>query len=224
MLKAFAGGFNFAHLIGLGRSKSQLKASTAVIPGAQTAVAEEEECEEEEIDEGANGEKAAKSSSKKKGNKDDGEEDNSDGGEEDGDEDEEEEAESSEGEKKGGKKGDKKGDKKAETPAAAKVDAGAYKRGRKAERRRVGLILSHSAAANNIGLALKLACNTGMASAAAIALLEATPAASRSGRLDRQMQGEHIPDVKAGAADAPSGDAAIAASWDNAMKAYSPRK
>jgi hypothetical protein len=232
MLKAFTGalksgaGFSFAHLIGGGSPKN------AEAPTVE-AVTEDED-EEDGVEAAAAAAAAAGKPSGKAKNKSktEGEDDSEEAsaGEEDGDEDDEDEedeedeeeeaaAETSEGDK-GGKK---KGAKPASKPAAKKANKGAYKSGRKAERRRVGLILSNPAAANNIGLALKLACNTGMSSSAAIALLEATPAA-RGGRLDQQMKGAGVPDVKAGGPEAPKGEQAIADSWDRSMKAFHPSK
>lgn len=224
MLKAFAGGFNFAHFAGLGRSSknagnSDLRDQPEGEAAAAAAAAETEECEEEEEEEeemAAGGKKGKKA--KKKADPEDG--DGSDG-EEDGDDDEDED-EDEEGEDKN------KGGKKATTPKAkpAAKSGGDFKRGRKAERRRIGLILSHPAAAANLAFACKLACNTGMSSAAAIALLEQTPAApaGRGGRLDRQMTDAKVPTLKAGAPAETNDSAAIARSWEMAGAAYHPKK
>jgi hypothetical protein len=94
---------------------------------------------------------------------------------------------------------------KAGREASAKSGSSDFKRGRKAERRRIGLILSNPAAAPISAFACKLACNTGMSSSAAIALLEQTPAApaQRGGRLDRAMSDAKVPEVKAGAPTSP---------------------
>lgn len=221
MLKAFAGGFNFAHLIGLspaakaGRDLRNQHDEEAV---AAVAASEDEECEDGEEEEaaeqdddksGKKGKKAKKAKKKADGAGDDDESDGEDDGEDDGTDDETEEDGEEEAKPKSAAKPGK-----ASKPASNGQD---FKRGRKAERRRIGLILSHTAAANNMGLAAKLACNTGMSSSAAIALLEATPAA-RGGRLDGLMAGTKTPDIHAGAPEAPSGSKAIEASWAEAFK------
>lgn len=232
MLKAFAGGFNFAHLIGLSPSSKSSAPSEDLrdqpapeAAAAAPAQAETDECEDEDMEDkaaaGADG-KGGKKSGKKKAEEED--EDETSEGEQDGDDDEDEDEDeeaSSEGKGKG---------KQAAAPAAPKASAKAaaksgseFKRGRKAERRRIGLILSNKAAAANLPFACKLACNTGMSSSAAIALLEQTPAA-RGGRLDRQMKDAGIPEVKAGAPEGPKGEAAIASSWDTAMQSVVPKK
>jgi hypothetical protein len=226
VFKALA-GFNFAHLVGLNAKSTDKDLRTELNGGAANTsilatAAEEDEAEDEaeEDAETTEGDKDAKKGGKKSGKKNDDEDDDTSEGEDDGDDEEDDEdaeaAEDKAGEKKGGKKGEK-----AAAPAPAKTDAGSFKRGRKAERRRVGLILSNPAAASNIALATKLACNTGMSSSAAIALLEATPAA-RGGSLDRRMSDSKIPEVKAGATQELKGEQAIAASWEHANKPFMP--
>jgi hypothetical protein len=228
VLKALAGGFSFAHFAGLGRSSKKGAASEDLRDqsegeAAAAAAAETEECEDEEEEEemAAGGKKGGKKSDKK-----DGDEDETSEGEEDGDdEDEDEDEEASEEGKGKGKKATAQPQKPA-AAAPAKSGKSEFKRGRKAERRRIGLILSNPAAAANLAFACKLACNTGMSSSAAIALLEQTPAApaGRGGRLDRAMADAKVPQVRTGGPDAPTGEAAISASWDVAMKDFMPTK
>lgn len=227
MLKRFAGAFSFAHLIGPSTTKSRLKQGAAEPGAGAVAEVEGEEEESTEAEAAAAAPSADKPGAKAKPAPKEDDDEEASAGENDGDEDEDEdedeeeeaEAETTDGEKGGEKGGKKKGKSAAKSGAKPKAANGEFKRGRKAERRRVGLILSNPAASNNIGLALKLACNTGMSSSAAIALLEATPAARR-GNLDRQMQDSKIPDVKAGGPEKPKGEAEVAASWDHAYKPF----
>jgi len=236
VLKALAGGFNFAHFAGLGRSSKKGAAAEDLrdqpegeAAAAAAAAAETEDCEEdaeaEEGAAGAAGKKGGKKGGKKSDNKDDDEDETSEGEEDGDDEDEDEDEEASE---EGKGKGNKAAVQPAKPAAAAPAKSGKseFKRGRKAERRRIGLILSNPAAAANLAFACKLACNTGMSSSAAIALLEQTPAApaGRGGRLDRAMSDAKVPDVNAGSPEGPKGEAAIAASWDVAMKSAAPVK
>jgi hypothetical protein len=228
VLKALAGGFSFAHFAGLGRSSKKGAASEDLRDqddAAPAAAAETEDCEEDaETEEGAS-DAAGKKGGKKSDKKDDDEDETSEGEEDGDDEDEDEDEEASE---EGTGKGKKAAVQPAKPAAAAPAKSGKseFKRGKKAERRRIGLILSNPAAASNLPFACKLACNTGMSSSAAIALLEQTPAApvGRGGRLDSAMAGAKVPDVKAGSPEGPKGDAAISASWDVAMKSVAPVK
>lgn len=232
MLKAFAGGFNFAHLSGLATrapkaDKTEKDLRDQHDAEATAAAAETEECEDEDEEEEAAAGGVAKAGKKAKKKKPDDEEDEDETseGEEDGDDEDEDQEEEAEDEGKRGKKAAAAAPKPA-AKSPAKSAGADFKRGRKAERRRIGLILSHKAASANLPFAAKLACNTGMSSSAAIALLEQTPAvpAARGGRLDRQMADTKVPDVNAGAPEAPKGEAAISASWDVAMKSAAPVK
>ena len=223
-LRNLAGAFSFAHLAGLNRSAKREEER------AEDAEDGEENCEDEEMSEheheedaehegdeggesrrGKRGKKAKKKG--KRGDRKDGdgpaeehddEDDDESGDEEDHDEDEEDE---------GAKKGEKK----------------AIARGRRLERRRIGAILSSPAAAANMQLACKLACNSPMSPAAAIALLEtaaATQASQPSGRrsLSERMAERGSPRIGVDAPAAPSGAAAIEKSWERAAAPFMPAK
>lgn len=211
MFKSLAGGFGFAHFAGLAPKGGKDLREEGEQPEA-AASAEAAEAEEEEEGETSGEQADPKKGKKKAKDKAEGDEDEEEAsaGEEDGDDEEDDD----DGEPEASAPNPKSNAKK---PAAKPAKGNDFKRGRKAERRRVGLILSNPAAANNVALAMKLACNTGMSSSAAIALLEATPAA-RGGRLGQQMKDAKIPDVKAGAPDQLSGSVAIQQSWGDAFK------
>lgn len=101
----------------------------------------------------------------------------------------------------------------------------AFRAGARAQRRRCRHIFESEAAARNPVLAAELAFETPMTASRAVALLEKT-AAPRSGSLlaDRMLaSGMSAVRVGPGPVEAPHGPKAIAASWDHAMKEFSPR-
>jgi len=97
----------------------------------------------------------------------------------------------------------------------------AFRAGARAQRRRCAKIFDAKAAAANPVLAASLAFETPMTSRAAVALLEKTPA-PRAGLLGDRMAASGMGAVRVGPSgvEAPKGPAAIAASWDNAMKPF----
>lgn len=100
----------------------------------------------------------------------------------------------------------------------------AYRAGARAQRRRCTKILDSKAAAANLVLACSLAFETSMTAAAAIAVLEKTPAPAARGGLATRMaeSGADRLRVAPSAPEAPKGAAAIAASWDHAAKDFIP--
>jgi hypothetical protein len=218
-LRNLAGAFSFAHLAGLNRSAKR------EADEARHAEEGEENCEEEDMegteheegaehqdgDEGEEGTRRGTKKGKKKAKKarrngeerdeHDDEDDDESGDEEDHDEDEEDE---------GAKKGEKK----------------AVARGRRLERRRIGAILSHPAAAANMQLACRIACNTNMSASEAVILLETAGASQPSGRrsLSERMAERGSPRIGVDAPAAPSGTAAIEKSWERAAAPFMPAK
>lgn len=75
-------------------------------------------------------------------------------------------------------------DKEEETPAARR----AFRRGRLAERARIGAILD-KATAGNVALAAQLACSTDLSPAQAAAVLATAPVADAGSRLAAAMKG-----------------------------------
>lgn len=107
----------------------------------------------------------------------------------------------------------------AKADASVRV-AKAEARGARRMQRRIGKILSSPAAARNMKLAAKLACNTMMAADQAIVIVEETPAAN-SNRLEDRMSRAPTTRVPQGGATAPTPDAKIHAFWDTAFAPYS---
>jgi hypothetical protein len=107
----------------------------------------------------------------------------------------------------------------------AALDA-AFRAGARAQRRRCAAIFAHQAAAANPMLAMSLAFETSMTSAAAVGVLEKTPAPPRNtgSSLHQRMaaSGAAAIRVPTGAPPAPGGSQAIAASWDHALKDFAP--
>ena len=98
----------------------------------------------------------------------------------------------------------------------------AFRAGCRAQRRRCAAIFETKAAAANVGMAASLAFETPLTAKAAIALLEKTPA-PRSALAERMVvSGAGAVRVGPSSAEAPKGPAAIAASWDNALKPFAP--
>ncbi len=101
----------------------------------------------------------------------------------------------------------------------------AFRTGARAQRRRCATIFAHTAAAANPDLAMSLAFETSMTSGAAIAVLDKTPA-PRSSSLHDRMAGSGAAGVRVppSAPGAPSGQAAVAASWDMALADVVPAR
>jgi hypothetical protein len=106
---------------------------------------------------------------------------------------------------------------------SAALDA-AFRRGARAQRRRCARIFEAPAAAANPALAASLAFETPMTADAAAALLARAPAAAPKQLLADRMAASGAAAIRVGpgAAEAPRGEAAIAASWDRALKAFAP--
>jgi hypothetical protein len=102
----------------------------------------------------------------------------------------------------------------------------AFRTGARAQRRRCAAILAAASAAANPVLAMSLAFETSMTADAAIGVLEKTPAPPRAGSLHQRMDASGAAGIRipASAPGAPSGKQAIATSWDNALKEYSPAR
>lgn len=96
----------------------------------------------------------------------------------------------------------------------------AFRAGARAQRRRCAAIFDAKAAALNPGMAAHLAFETPLTASAAVALLEKAPA-PRSALAERMM-GSGAGNLRVGpsGAEAPKGEAALAASWDVALKPF----
>src|SRR5487761_1406885 len=101
----------------------------------------------------------------------------------------------------------------------------AFRAGARAQRVRCGKIFDAKAAAATPAMAASLAFETPLTAAAAIALLEKAPSATRSGLAERMaLSGAGNMRVGPGTAEAPQGAVAIASSWDRALKDLAPAR
>lgn len=102
----------------------------------------------------------------------------------------------------------------------------AFRMGARAQRRRCAAIMADPAAAANPVLAMTFAFETNMTADAAIAALkrQPAPAAAAPAGLHGRMAASPVATLRVGAggAPAPSGPAAVAASWDAVMKGVAP--
>lgn len=99
----------------------------------------------------------------------------------------------------------------------------AFRAGARAQRRRCRKIFESRAAAANPEFACSLAFETPMTAAAAVALLEKTPTPKSSLAERMAASGAAAVRVGPGAAEAPRGPQAVAASWEHALKEFAPR-
>lgn len=102
----------------------------------------------------------------------------------------------------------------------------AFRTGARAQRRRCAAIFAAKAAAANPVLAMSLAFETSMTAAAAIGVLERTPAQAPRGSLAERMAATGAGALRIGpsAPEGPKGTAAVAASWDHALADLVPAK
>lgn len=95
----------------------------------------------------------------------------------------------------------------------------AVARGRRREQARCAAIFASKAAAHNPVLAANLAFKTRMTRSEAIAMLEGTPAPASSAHASRAARN---PDIGIGGGAKPSPQQALAARWDQNLKAANP--
>lgn len=182
--RKIAGALSFAHMAGLGAPRAEDDREEDRNENKDSKRSEDDEDEEQMGDDDSDGGEDEPKSKKGKRSEDD--EDDADA--------EDEDAEEGDGED------DKDGAKKA-----------AFRRGRKAERKRLAKIFGSKAAARNLPLACNLAFKTSMSADSVISTLRDTPAAtSPSGSRSNPNLG---PNGSPGA----SAPQQVAASWDRAF-------
>ncbi len=167
-LAARVSGFSFNHLMGLGgRPKAGKRAED-----------DEEKRRPEDEDDSGKG-RRAEIDDEDQGRRDDDDDDSGKGKRAEDDEDGEQKAKKRADVEDGDEDGDEDDDEEEMKKARAAGFGPALAAARRAERRRVGRICSHAAAAGRIASALHLACNTRLSAKEAVGLLGTVPTAEK---------------------------------------------